>query len=76
MPAHSLVLSDFVREAESPHSVIVEGVGLVQVKDVEPDFQIGSGIAHAEEVPLGVTVRVDVILQDEVVFFIGYLDGS
>ena len=76
MPADSVMLLDEVTESEHFHAVIVEAVRLSEVDDVELDLLAHARVADAEKEPLCVTVRVDVVLQDQVVFGWAGFDGS
>ena len=76
MPADTLVVLCFVAEAEDLHPVVVERVWLCEVEDVEFYRFAFSGVTDLEEVPLSVAVRVDVVLQNQVVFCITYFNRS
>mmetsp|Transcript_43346 Transcript_43346/g.41753 ORF Transcript_43346/g.41753 Transcript_43346/m.41753 type:complete len:541 (-) Transcript_43346:140-1762(-) len=75
MPSFVLVLFGVLGEGEDLHAVVVEGVGFGEVDDVEADFLALPGVGDPEEVPLGVAVGVDVVLQDEVVLIVRDLQG-
>jgi len=55
--------------------VVLEGVVLEQVNDVEFVHAVFAGVAHAKLEPLGVAPGVLVRLEDEVVFVLLHLDG-
>ena len=55
---------EFVRKGQNAHSVVVQRVRLSQVDDVEFNRLALLRVAHSEEVPLRVSVGVDVILKD------------
>lgn len=74
VPAYALLLFELVREAEGLHAVVVQGVWLGKVEHIELDPSSALRVADTEEVPLRMTVSVDVILQDEVVFVLADLD--
>lgn len=62
VPAHPFVLLEFVREAQYLHSVVVERVWFGEIDNIEFDFFASLCIIEPEEVPLGVPIRIDVIL--------------
>ena len=55
---------------EDPHTVIVERIWFRQVKYIEFDCVTLERICNSEEVPLGVTICVDIILKYEVILLI------
>mmetsp|Transcript_11932 Transcript_11932/g.20170 ORF Transcript_11932/g.20170 Transcript_11932/m.20170 type:complete len:212 (+) Transcript_11932:949-1584(+) len=61
---------------QGPHAVIVEGVGLDQVDDVEAVVLARLHVGHAEVVPLGVPSRVVVGLENQIVLVLIDLDCS
>jgi hypothetical protein len=76
MPPNSLNILDFCRVAEDFHTIVVEGVGLGQVDDVEPDFHSFGRVAYSVEEPLGVAIGVNVILKNEIVLVVSLFDDS
>ena len=68
LPPNPRFLSLLDRVDEWLHSMIVIGVRLHQVYDVEPVGGVFARVLHSEEVPLSVAVRPIVILQEEIVF--------
>ena len=54
-------------ESEHTHALVVETVWLCEVDDVEADLLVLLGVGYPKEVPLRVTVGVDIILKDQVV---------
>ena len=62
VPAHSLLLLDFSRKWQDPHSVVVERVRLHEIDYIEAYLLTLGSISYSKEVPLRVTVRIYVIL--------------
>lgn len=58
-----------LRESEGLEPVVEESVLLGQVHDVEPGSYIPLGVGHFEVKPLVMSLRVDVVLQDQIVRF-------
>ena len=75
VPSCTLRLLDLVAVAQYLHSVVVKGIGFGQVYNIDTYFHALGSVAHAEEVPLRVTVGVYVIGKDEVVLGVADLDG-
>lgn len=75
MPSCSFVLLQLVREAQNFHSVVVEGIWLCEVNDVESDFFALSSSTYSKEIPLRMAVGVDVVLQNQIVFVVIQLDS-
>ena len=71
MPAELLrTVSGGLGEAEHAHSFVVKRIGFGEIEDVELDGQVLTRVANTEEKPLGMPVRVDVVLKDQVVFVV------
>ena len=71
MPAKILAsLSWANRIAQDPHSVIVQRVWLRQVENIEFDSQTFEGVSYSKEVPLSMSIRVDVVLQNEIILIV------
>lgn len=75
VPTYAFGFFDLIGEAKDLHAVIVERIGFGEVEDVELHFLSGFRVAHSEKVPLSMSVCVDVILQNKVIFNVRHLDG-
>ena len=74
VPADALDVLDLVGVAEHLHAIVVERVRLRQVDDVEAHLHALRRVANSVEKPLRVPVRVDVVLQHQVVLVVRLLD--
>ena len=73
MPTQLLRSISFqLREAEHAHALVIERVRLGQVQNVELDFKFVTSVAHAEEEPLCVSISVDIILKNEIIFVVAH----
>lgn len=71
MPAQLLRSISFqLREAEHTHALVIQRVRLGQVQNVELNFKFVTSVAHAEEEPLCVSISVDIILKNEIIFVV------
>ena len=52
-----------LRETEDSHALIIKRVGLGKVQDIELNRQVLPRVAHSEEEPLRVTIRINIILK-------------
>ena len=64
VPSNSSVLFEVVGEAQHLHAIVIKRVWFGQVYYVKPYFHVFAGVANSEEVPLCMTVRVDIITQN------------
>lgn len=55
---------------EHPHPLVVKTVRLGKVYYVEPYFLAFGCVTNSEEEPLSVSIRIDVILQHQIVFIL------
>lgn len=76
VPSHTLNVFDFCGVAQYLHSVVVERVGLGQIDNIEPHLHPLLRVPDAKKEPLSVTVRVNVILKDEVILIISLFHHS
>ena len=65
-----IALTRTYRVTEDPHPVIVQRVRFRQVKYIEFDCEALECVSNAEEIPLSVTICVDIVLKHEVVLLI------
>jgi hypothetical protein len=70
VPAAILLLFGSSRKGQDSHSIIVERVTFGEVENVELDCVALADVGYFEEVPLGVPVCVDIILQEHIVFVV------
>ena len=70
MPAIVDPLSFFPRVDQRKHSVVVEGILLLEVLDVDCVCSVLAGVLDSEIEPLSVGVGIVVWLQIEVVFIV------
>ena len=75
MPPNAFIFLNFIWKTEDFHSVIIKRVWFCKIQKVEFDFLALGGIWAPEKVPLGITIRVYVILQDQVIFILWDFDG-
>ena len=73
MPALSFQLLRLRRVAQGHQAVVVKGIPLHHVYDVELVPRPGDGVFYSEEKPLRVTVGVDVCLQDKIVLVLAHV---
>lgn len=76
VPADVLFGLRFGTESVDPHSIVIKRIGLGQIKNIELHLLASFGVGDSEEVPLGVAIGVYVVLEDQIVFSIGDLDGG
>ena len=62
VPSNSLLFFSLIRKAQYFHTVVVEGIRLREVQHIESHFLSRVSIGAPEEVPLSVTISVDVVL--------------
>ena len=65
-----------LREAEHAHAIVVEGVWLGEVQDVELDREILASVANFEEELLRVPVCVYIILKHQIVLSLTHFHRS
>jgi hypothetical protein len=70
MPAAILFLFGSRRKGQDPHSIIVQRVTFGEVENVELDCVALADVGYFEEVPLRVSICVDIILQEHIVLII------
>ena len=73
VPAYALLFGLLLGVDCDFHSVVEHAIGLVVVGDVEAHSVACSCVRHAEKEPLSVTLGVDVILHEAVVFVVADL---
>jgi len=66
-------LGGLVGVDEGLHALVVEGLGLDEVEEVEPDLEAPARVCDLEEEPLRVALGVDVVLENQVVLEVGEL---
>ena len=75
MPPNTFIFLYFIWKTQDFHSVIIQRVWFRKIQKVEFNFLALGGIWAPEKVPLGITIRVYVILQDQVIFILWDFDG-
>ncbi len=70
MPPSSIIQSFFCRIRKYFHSIIIQWIRLIQVNDIKPDRNSFPRIWNPKEKPLRVPIRIDVILQHQVILFV------
>jgi hypothetical protein len=73
MPTNVLFLFLLLRETQYFHTVVVKRIRFSQVDYIESVFLPLFEIMNSIEKPLSVTISVDIILQNQIVFILGYL---
>ena len=76
VPAYVLILPLICAVAEDSHTEIVKTIWLSQIQNIELDLHSFTCVLNFEEIPLGVTVSVYVILQNKVVLIFAHLHGT
>lgn len=76
VPSYTIILFYFVREAQNFHTIIVQRVWFCKIYHIEPDTLSWLGIGYPEKVPLGISIRVDIILEYKIIFIIRKFNGS
>lgn len=76
VPAYVLILALVRAVAEDSHSEIVKTVWFSQIQNIELDLHAFPSVINFEEVPLGVTVSVYIILQNQVILVFADLHGT
>mmetsp|Transcript_5913 Transcript_5913/g.5318 ORF Transcript_5913/g.5318 Transcript_5913/m.5318 type:complete len:436 (+) Transcript_5913:557-1864(+) len=76
VPPSPRLLGLMLRIRYRPHPMVVQGVRLHQVNDVEVVGLVGFSVRDPEVVPLGVPAGVVVWLQDQIVLKLIHLNGS
>lgn len=64
MPSESASFFESRRKGKHPHAFIIKWVTLSQIQYVESYLLALASVAYSEEVPLGVAVSVNIILED------------
>lgn len=57
-------------------SLVIEGISLHQIEDIEFVFYVLPGVGDGEEVPLRVSTSVVIWMDDEIVLIWGTMDGQ
>jgi len=76
VPAYVLILPVVNAEAQHSHTEIVKTVWFCEIQNIESDLHIFASVPDFEEVPLRVTVSVDIVLQNKVVLIFAHLHGA
>ena len=72
VPAKVLFLRLFLGVDDDLHAHLVEVVEFVLVEYFELDFEVFGGVGSFEKEPLRIAVRIDIILEQQVVFKVCY----
>ena len=67
VPTNTLRLFQFVRKAEHFHAIVVKRVWLCQIKHIKLDFLTLPRVPNSEEIPLSVSIRVYIVLQNQII---------
>lgn len=70
MPSNRLLLAFLVRVDKNLHALIEQTFRLKEVEHIEFHLVAFPSVLNTEIEPLGVTLRVDIILQDKIVLFL------
>ena len=70
VPLSFILLIFLLRKAKYFHSIVVKRITFCKIETIKFDRFVCSSVLNSKEKPLSVTVSVDVILKDEVVFWI------
>ena len=62
VPSYTFSVFKFIAKAKDFHAVVVKTIRFCQIKHVELDFLTSSSVTDPEEVPLRMSICVDVIL--------------
>ena len=74
VPSHAILFLGFLLRINCDfHAIVKHRVNLGVVHDVELDGQTGSRILYSEVEPLRVTLGIDVVLHETVIFLIAHL---
>ncbi len=76
MPPYLLLFGFLVRIDERFHAHVIQTVGFHHVDYLEAVLHIPSSIRHRKIVPLGVSSRIIICREYQVVLIVGYLDDS
>jgi len=76
MPSNSLSCFYFIWITQNFHTVIVKRVRFSQIDDIKTNFHSFSSIAYPEEIPLGMTIRIYIIGENQIIFYIGNFNNS
>ena len=70
MPSYSFLCFDFVREAQDLHTIVIQGIRLGKIKHVKSDFLTCISVSYSEKVPLSISIGIDIILKDQIIFVV------
>ena len=70
MPSQVFLFLTSDRESKNSHSIIIEGITLWKIVNIEFDLFMRSCIPYPEEVPLSMSICVNVILQEHFILII------
>ena len=70
MPTSSIILSFLRRIRKYFHSIIIQRIRFIQINYIKPNRYSFPRIWNPKEKPLRVPIRIDVILQHQVVLFV------
>jgi len=76
VPAYVFILPVVNAEAQHSHTEIVKTIWFCEIQNIEFHLHIFACIPDFEEVPLRVTVSVDIVLQNKVVLIFAHLHGT
>ena len=62
VPSYTFSVFKFIAKAKDFHAIVVKTIRFCQIKHVELDFLTSSSVTDPEEVPLRMSICVDVIL--------------
>lgn len=68
MPASVVLFGELLAVRENTHALVVETIRFRQIDYVEPYFVAFLSVTDTEEIPLRMTVSVDVVLKDQIIF--------
>jgi hypothetical protein len=70
VPAQVILLGHVLTVRKYSHPLVVETIRLSEINNIEPNFVALSRVGHPKKVPLGMPVRIYVILEHQIVFII------
>lgn len=70
MPSYSIVSLRVLAIAKYFHAFVVQTIRLGKVQNIELHFQSSPRVRAPEEIPLSVTIRVDIVLKHKVVLIV------
>lgn len=76
VPAQVILLGQVLTVGEYPHPLVIETIRLSEINNIEPNFVALSRVTDSEEVPLGVPIRINVILEHQIVFIVRDLHSN